>query len=362
MANANDAVQDRVIRHMIFLERYKASEVKRIMKVLDTDIIPDLEIQIQKRIESISASPFRGSRTKLAQLESLKKMLKKLSDKMAVILKKELSRDLDEFAIKEAQWQIDSINDALNVELNMSLPAPVILAGLADKNPFVGFTLEEWFDTLSKAQQKNLTREIQRSIVEGEPVAKTMQRIRGTRALQYTDGVLQTTRRQAEAIVRSSVNHVTNQARLKMFSLNKDIIAGLKWTATLDSRTTLICATLDGKIFPVDKGQRPPAHVNCRSTMTPILKSAKELGLKNIPATTRASINGQVPGETTYEQWLKKQPLSIQEDVLGKTKAKLFRDGGLALEKFSSANLKPLTLVELYKTEKSSFKRAKIEV
>jgi hypothetical protein len=96
--------------------------------------------------------------------------------------------------------------------------------------------------------------------------------------------------------------------------------------------------------------------------MTPILKSAKEVGLKRIPETTRASMNGQVPGNITYQEWLKKQPISLQEDVLGKTKAKLFREGGLKLEKFSSANLKPLTLAELHVTEKSSFKRAKIDI
>lgn len=360
--NANDAIQDRVIRHMVYLERYKASEVKRIIKVLDTTIIPDLETQIQKRVEAISASPFKGSKAKLAQLEGLKKALERLSDKMSATLKKELSRDLDELALQEAQWQIDSIEDALTTELNMSMPAPALISGLADKFPFAGYTLDDWFKSLSKSQQGNLTKAIQQSIIEGETVSQTMQRVRGTRATGYTDGVLSTTRRQAEAIVRSSVNHVTNQARFKMFSLNKDLFSGLKWTATLDGRTTLICATLDGKVFPVDKGQRPPAHVNCRSTMTPILKSAKELGLKNIPETTRASMNGQVPGNITYQEWLKKQPRAFQESVLGKTKAKLFNEGNLKLEKFSSAKLKPLTLEQLKKTEKSGFKRAKIDV
>lgn len=360
MTTANEELQDRVISHMIYLERYKASEVRRILRILDNDIIPDIEAQIESRLK-VLADTTQPSR-RLKQLESLKALLTKVSDKMSASLYKEFVKDLTEFAAHEVSWQIEAMQKSLKVPLDFSFPAPALLAGLADKNPFAGFTLTEWFETLSKAQQTNLTREIQKSIVEGEPVAKTMQRVRGTRAMQYTDGVLNTTRRQAEAIVRSTVNHVTNQARQKLFAANKDIISGLKWTSTLDSRTSLICATLDGRVFPVDKGQRPPAHVNCRSTMTPVLKSAKELGLKNIPATTRASIDGQVPGDITYAQWLKKQSFAVQADVLGKTKAKLFSEGNLALEKFSSANLKPLTLQELKLAEKSSFKKANINV
>ena len=70
--------------------------------------------------------------------------------------------------------------------------------------------------------------------------------------------------------------------------------------------------------------------------MIPVTKSWKELGinLKEAPAGTRASMNGQVPATMTYNDWLKKQPVGFQDDILGKAKGQLYRKGGLPMDKF----------------------------
>jgi len=65
---------------------------------------------------------------------------------------------------------------------------------------------------------------------------------------------------------------------------------------------------------------------NCRSTTVPVI-NYEELGFGAPPSVTkgkRASIDGPVPVGTTYGQWLKDQPRSVQEDVLGKDKVKYF--------------------------------------
>lgn len=56
--------------------------------------------------------------------------------------------------------------------------------------------------------------------------------------------------------------------------------------------------------------------------------------LRHIKRDTRASMNGQVPKKQTYQTWLKRQPVEFQNDVLGPTRAKLFREGGLSLDRF----------------------------
>jgi SPP1 gp7 family putative phage head morphogenesis protein len=43
-----------------------------------------------------------------------------------------------------------------------------------------------------------------------------------------------------------------------------------RYVATLDSRTSSICAALDGREFEYGKGPMPPQHFNCRSTTVPI--------------------------------------------------------------------------------------------
>lgn len=76
---------------------------------------------------------------------------------------------------------------------------------------------------------------------------------------------------------------------------------------------------------------------NCRCTMTPVLKSWRELGikgLKDLAPSTRASMNGQVPDSLRYGDWLKTQPLAIQQEALGVARARAFRAGDLTLGDF----------------------------
>lgn len=117
----------------------------------------------------------------------------------------------------------------------------------------------------------------------------------------------------------------------------------------LIAHNTAICRSLDGKVFAVGKGPRPPAHWNCRSTTSPVLKSLKELGIstKDVPEGTRASMNGQVPKSVTYYQWLKSQPYETQVEALGRTRANLFRSGAIRGDQFEDDRGRPLTIEEL---------------
>lgn len=360
--NVNEAIQDRIIRHNVYLERFKTTEVNRIKRVLERDIIPDIQEQIEKRLRKIEQRGTGLGMVTLRRLQRMDKALSKLSITLSNSVRKELIPTLDELSRDEMNWMVGAIREELGFDIEMDIPDARTVATIVRETPILGLNLDQWFGTLAASTKKNLTQSIQRSVIEGETISQAVKRIRGTKALGFKDGVMETTRRQAEAIVRTSINHTSNQARIELFKENEDIVKGLQWTATLDSRTSQICAGLDGKVFKVDQGARPPAHVNCRSTMTPIIKSARSLGLKDIPEGTRASINGQVPASTTYGKWLKGQPIAVQEMVLGKTKANLFRNGDLKIDKFTSRNLEPLTLDELRKSEKSAFKKAGIDV
>ena len=70
---------------------------------------------------------------------------------------------------------------------------------------------------------------------------------------------------------------------------------------------------------------------------------------------------GPVPSSKSYNNWLKEQSVVYQEETLGKAKAKLFRDGGLDLDKFVDRNYQPLTLKELAAREAEAFRRAGLD-
>jgi SPP1 gp7 family putative phage head morphogenesis protein len=126
---------------------------------------------------------------------------------------------------------------------------------------------------------------------------------------------------QVMALVRTSINQVANSASQQVYEANQDITKKYRYVATLDSRTSSICAALDGREFEYGKGPMPPQHFNCRSTTVPIIDP-------DIlpPSTTakRASADGPVPINTSYGQWLKDQPLKTQQDVLGPGKVPYF--------------------------------------
>jgi hypothetical protein len=125
---------------------------------------------------------------------------------------------------------------------------------------------------------------------------------------------------------------------------------------------TPICQSRDGKVYPLDSGPRPPAHFRCRSTTAPVLKSWKELGLKerDIPPGTRASMDGQVPEAETYQTWLKKKSPAFQDDVLGPTRGKLFREG-MTLDRFVDETGHEYTLKQLRSKDAALFKKAGID-
>jgi len=56
---------------------------------------------------------------------------------------------------------------------------------------------------------------------------------------------------------------------------------------------------------------------------------------------------GEVPAETTYQQFLSRQSAEFQDEVLGKTKGKLFRQGGVKLDQFVDRVGNELTIDEL---------------
>jgi SPP1 gp7 family putative phage head morphogenesis protein len=136
---------------------------------------------------------------------------------------------------------------------------------------------------------------------------------------------------QVLTLIRTSVNQVANSASQQVYEFNQDITKKYRYVATLDSRTSAICAALDGKEFEYGKGPEPPQHFNCRSTTVPVI-DYEGLGFTPPPPATRASKDGQVPADITYGRWLKdKMPgdtnadvIQRQQDALG-SKAPYFR-------------------------------------
>lgn len=196
-------------------------------------------------------------------------------------------------------------------------------------------TVSDMIANFGKAQARQIELAIQTGQVQGkttQQIVADIASMMGTR-----------TKAQAEAVILTAGNAVGSKARADVWAANSDILAGEEYVATLDARTTIICASLDGKIYPVGVGPKPPLHYRCRSIRVPKLKPEYELKRDK----KRSSTEGPVSAGTSYEQFLRRQNKAFQEEMLGVERAKLFRDGKVALGGFVDKSGKVYTLEQL---------------
>lgn len=345
---AGEVLLDRSIRHAIRLERLKAGEVRRILRFLDERLYPDVLGLLTERLERIKVRGFDTGLHSTARLRALGRAL----DRLVIDRTRHahlFNRDaLVEIANAEAEWQAGVLRTASPVRFQTALPSAGLLRSVVTSRPFQGRFLREWWRRQGQATQRSFRDAVNLGLAEGEPTARIVQRVRQT---------VQTSRRGAEAIVRTAVNHTTAQARDATYQENADIVKGWQFVATLDTRTTPECQSLDGQTFELGKGPKPPRHMGCRSADIPLLRSWRELDLDlaDFPAGTRASLDGQVPSTLTYGEWLRRQPAARQVEALGATRARLFRRGGLSVDRFVDRTGATITLDRLRELEADAF-------
>lgn len=351
----NEDILDKSVLHAVYLERFKASEIKSIISFFNGGLVPDLLTQVEKNLN-------KGTVTE-KRIREMAVACNALCNGAYHNMRELFEEDLTDLAVTEAQWQTAMMKAAVPIDFNFVTPDLESMRKLVDKSLVHGKYVKDWFSELSTKTAANVTQQIRLGIAEGQSVTDIVRRIRGTKALNYSDGILQESRRNLSTIIRTSASSISNGSRNTVYNANSDIVKGYQFVATLDARTTETCMSLDGKVFSLDEGPIPPMHHNCRSTTVPVMKSWKELGinLEEAPASTRASMNGQVAEKVTYGKWLKAQPVHIQNEALGKTKAELFRTGKVKIEKFVNQQNRPLTLEQLRVKEGLSLEDVEIK-
>lgn len=391
---ANEALLDAIIRHQTYLLRYSGYVRNNIWSILDKseEALVDL---IRKRL---SGGTGLNTPAEVLRLSALLKAIDTLRSEAWGDATKWLTDQMVDLSYQEPITFQGIIGTVSPVVIETVLPASRLLKAIAISRPFEGRLLKDWAATLQSEDLRRIHAAIQIGMVAGESSDAITRRVIGTKLLKGTDGVTEMTRRQVQAITRTAVQHVANNARDAFMQENADVMLAEQFVATLDSRTTPVCRANDGKQYPVGKGPRPPLHMACRSLRVAVLdgelisqRPAKASTTKQLlrefseankldRVTSRddlprgmkgkydefarkrvRQLTGQVPSSTTYQTWLKQQSHEFQNDTLGVTKAKLFRDGGLTLDKFVAADGSELTLGQLAKKNADAFKAAGLD-
>lgn len=183
----------------------------------------------------------------------------------------------------------------------------------------------------------------------------------------------------AEALARTGQAHYATNAREAMARANSAVKYRV-YSAIFDNRTTLGCRALHGRVWEIDDESyvRLPRHFNCRSEYLLVTdpKDAERGTQAAIGGKPAEKINpnrklkyrgkrdtdifkpGQIGAGITQDAWLRDQPEWFIESSLGKTRAKLFKDGKMNIKKFTDMTGEPLTLDELRQLDAKAFERA----
>lgn len=341
-------------RRAVLLERLKSGTVQEFRKFLR-----EMDKSLRERLSKENLTTIAAGR-----LRALLKDVAEISNDVLGRYNDDLTKSLQNAAPVEARFQAQAL-EAVVVSSNYEtvLPAANQLWAAITTRPLgvrdargaklLDAFIRDWKDSEVEA----ITNQVRQAAFEGMDTQTLIRQIRGNQSSGFRDGTLAQIDRHNGAIVRTALQHVSVVARQETLAQND--IEFVRIIATLDSKTTQICRSMDHRILELAKGPLPPYHVNCRTTFVPELPdSLKWLS----EGAERASMNGPVSADLSYYDWLKTQTAAFQDTALGPIRGKLFRDGGLSPKEFAELNLsktfEPLTLAQMEEIAPQVFERA----
>jgi hypothetical protein len=272
-------------------------------------------------------------------------------------MKGQMQLELGAFAGAETKYSVELLGQVVRPVVQLNTPAPEMISAAAKLDPMAlearkgiqRISISGALDEFGTKKAAEILSEIQIGAALGETTPAIAARLNGLHQLQ---------RDQATSLVRTVTNHIASTARVETLKANDDILLGMRRVATLDSRTSIYCMSIDQTIIPLD-GPRPPYHWNCRTTLIPVLKPEYA---REIPGSTRPSIGSDgtkaVRSNTSYQDWLERQSAAFQREVLGPSRYALFSKGELSIERFVDTNGKTLNLEQLRQRSPEAFDKA----
>lgn len=261
-------------------------------------------------------------------------------------------------------------------------------------------TFREWFKRTAEGDIMRITDMVREGFTSGLSVPEMMKRIRGSKAGNYHDGILETSRRHAEMLARTLCSGAANLSKDEFYKENGDVVAGVEWLDTLDGRTCVSCGGLSRKRWKTDEAHPvPPLHPNCRCVLIPVTEltdlgedsnrpmanadfnaearrmyETKYPGKKfmDLAASTRKkyyyramrdferrtgkAAYRRAPGQMSFRDYFLQMSEEQKLDYLGKAKYEMWKTGKFKVEDFIPAwPNRALTVKELKRKDQESF-------
>lgn len=342
------SLEDAFVRHQILIQRYAKGREREAMRY------------IKALIESVQQQLGTDQLSELSQAR-LQRLLYDIELNMVLSgdnFRDSAIKELLEFAEYEVKWNYDVLRNTITDFDDFTLPTQeqiesIVYNDTMTLEPNQNYTISAAIDTFNNKKQNQIIQSLKDNATLALPIAGVIGVLSGLKLLQG---------RQAATLSRTQTNRVAVLSRQTTMRLNssegrqtgkqqKPMSGYYKWVAVLDSLTSYICISRDGRVYKdIDKNPKPPAHYNCRSTITYLVNDKYNKGGKGKAYRTAIGEDGKeqrISDTINYPQWLRRQPAGFQDEVLGIERGEMFRRGTLSVDRFVDENGRSLTLPEL---------------
>ncbi|MFT4020065.1 MAG: minor capsid protein [Acinetobacter sp.] len=354
---------DALTQHQAYLYRASTQTVNELLKLFDQESKAMLS-QLSDLLNELSdaeKSALAGGQYTTPNLREIRDLIAHWLSALGTALPEVFTISIVALAVYEVGYQAKFYDQTLKA------PEGERLYQRIKKIPLAGGALiDELFARIAINARQKVEYAIRDGINTGKSNQDIITQIKGRKRLNYEDGLLHGLHTDIDRIVRTVRSHVSNQSYLYAYTqLGFEYV---RFVATLDGRTSKLCASLDTTVWKIDDPAKrvPPLHYHCRSILVAVDKDGKLVGqrpfvmderrVKDIPKDEREHLIGQLDANVSFKAFFKLTDDFFQKEWLGAKRYQLYKAGKFDFDKFFDPEGNFYTLDQLKVLDAQTFK------
>ena len=356
-------VENAVIKYAIDFEKYKNGQANEIIKLLDK-ANNEIAGYIKKTNGIATKARYKDITKKLKEIsERLKESVGENIDIDGVInyelqKQKKLFGFARPYLKKNNTGKISFVYPTVEQIKTDALFQPIVEEGY-------GLTFQSFLEGIQTGLFNTWDSALRTGYLTGIPTKQIVSNVLGKSSKVgelVTPGLMKTLKNSVYSNTRTALQSFANETMQRVYKENDRLLGDIypkdgevykyEYLATLDNRTCLVCADSAKLYKELQDIPHIPQHRGCRCVVIPYF---------NIEGDTRASKDGYVRADITFDEWLRGQDEKTQLDVLGKTRYEMFKSGTTInqfVDNGQVLTLKELEERDLYTPEDNSKKMA----
>ncbi len=167
--SVNEQLLNRYTRHAVFLQQLEKGEALRIGRFMKQNVFPSIFQKLMAELNKVKDIKTIGSARRIKRLNQMLATVRQTAIAGFVRAEKQAISRLVDVSRFEAQWNINTIERIVPLDISMVMPSNAVLRTLVTTKAFGGpdnqHKLDTWFKGLSKSVRNNVNKQLRVGIV-----------------------------------------------------------------------------------------------------------------------------------------------------------------------------------------------------